>query len=70
MAGLKHYSVNVNGVAATLRLSDADAKTRGLTAADLVGAKKPAPKAKPAATKNVPAAPLNKSRTAAAEKAE
>jgi hypothetical protein len=70
MAGLKSYSVNVNGMAATLRLSDVDAKKRGLTAADLVGAKKATPpKARPAATKNVPAPPLNKSRTAA-EKAE
>jgi hypothetical protein len=69
MAGLKTYSVNVNGTTATLRLSDVDAKNRGLTAADLVGAKKAPPKAKPAATKNVPAPPLNKSRTAA-EKAE
>lgn len=69
MAGLKSYSVHVNGTAATLRLSDADAKSRGLTAANLVGAKKATPpKAKPA-TKNVPAAPLNKARTAA-EKAE
>jgi hypothetical protein len=49
-----------------LRLSDADAKARGLTSADLVGAKPakpPAPKAKPATTKAAPA-PLNKSRTA------
>jgi hypothetical protein len=68
MAGLKTYSVFVNGTVATLRLSDEDAKSRGLTATDLVGAK-PAPKARPARTKNVPAAPLNKSRTAA-EKAE
>jgi hypothetical protein len=69
MAGLKTYNVHVNGVAATLRLSDADAKSRGLTAADVVGAKKATPpKARPA-TKNVPAPPLNKARTAA-EKAE
>jgi len=67
MAGLKTYSVNVNGNAATLRLSDEDAESRGLTAADLVGAT-PAPKAKAPRAKNGPA-PLNKSRTAA-EKAE
>jgi len=70
MAGLKSYSVNVNGTTATLRLSDADAKARGLTAANLAGAKKAAPKARPAATKNTPAAPLNKARTATAEKSE
>ena len=64
--GLSKYNVNVNGTTATLRLSDADAKARGLTAKDLVGTKPatrawtamaaPAPKAAPA--------PLNKSATA------
>jgi len=64
--GLKKYNVTANGTTATLRLSDADAKARGLTAADVVGAKpaKPAPKAKPATAKQAPA-PLNKARTAA-----
>jgi hypothetical protein len=61
VAGLKKYDVEVNGVKTSVRLSEADAKTRGLL--------KPAP-AKPAAdadaaeTKEA-AAPLNKSRTAA-----
>lgn len=68
MAGLKSYSVNVNGTAATLRLSDADAKARGLTAADQVGAAKTAAAPKRTATKAAPA-PLNKSRTAT-DKAE
>jgi hypothetical protein len=70
--GLKTYEVAVNGVKTSLRLSDADAKSRGLF-------KKPP--AKPAATKpaaepgpKAPAhgpdvkeavAPLNKSRTTA-----
>lgn len=31
MAGLKDYDVNVNGRQTTLRLSDDDAKARGLT---------------------------------------
>ena len=63
---LKSYNVTANGTTATLRLSDADAKARGLTAKDLVGTK-PAPKAKPARTAPAPKAapaPLNKSRTA------
>lgn len=64
MAGLKTYSVHVNGTTATLRLSDEDAKARGLTAAHLVGAP-PAPKAKTPRAKNTPSAPLNKARTAA-----
>jgi hypothetical protein len=63
MAGLKTYTVKANGNTATLRLSDADAKARGLTSADLVGAKKSAPKAKAPAAKAAPP-PLNKSRTA------
>jgi hypothetical protein len=67
--GLKTYNVTANGTTATLRLSEADAKARGLTAADLVTAKKPAPKtAGRTAPKQAPA-PLNKSR-AAATKAE
>jgi len=70
MAGLKSYSVNVNGTTATLRLSDADAKARGLTAADVVGAKKATPKARTAATKNTPAPPLNKAISTTAEKSE
>jgi hypothetical protein len=63
MAGLKSYNVTANGTAATLRLSDADAKARGLTAADLVGAKA-APKTAPKTAAKQAPAPLNKSRTA------
>jgi len=73
--GLKKYTVTANGNTTTLRLSDADAKARGLTAADLVEAgKRPAPKTTAKTTagrtpaKQAPA-PLNKSR-AAATKAE
>ena len=58
MAGLKSYTTEVNGIQTTLRLSDADAKTRGLTADKTEDA--PAEKAAPA--------PANKSRTAATNK--
>ena len=65
---LKSYNVTANGTTATLRLSDADAKARGLTAADLVKAKtaapKTAPKAAPKTAAKLAPAPLNKSRTA------
>ena len=64
MAGLKTYTVVVNGFTTSLRLSDADAKARGL----LKPATKPAPKTAEAPdTKNVPAPPLNKSRAAASK---
>ncbi|QLF83818.1 hypothetical protein SEA_MOOSEHEAD_7 [Gordonia phage Moosehead] len=52
---LKTYDVEINGYTTTLRLSDADAKERGLAASE-------APKKEPAAKK---ATPANKSRTAA-----
>jgi hypothetical protein len=60
---LKSYNVTANGTAATLRLSDADAKARGLTAADLVKAKTAAPKTAPKPAAKQAPAPLNKSRT-------
>lgn len=60
MAGLKTYEVEVGGFKTSVRLSDADAKARGLTLPA-----KPAKTADKPATKNVPAAPLNKSRDAA-----
>lgn len=66
MAGLKTYEVEVNGFSTSVRLSDADAKARGLTSTP---AAKPAAKAAEApATKDVPAAPRNKSRSAASDK--
>ncbi|UXE04982.1 hypothetical protein SEA_LTON_7 [Gordonia phage Lton] len=52
--GTKNYDVVINGVATTLKLSDADAKARGLLKAE-------EPKKEPAAKK---ATPANKSRTA------
>lgn len=52
---LKTYDVEINGYATTLRLSEADAKARGLV-------KSEAPKKEPAAKK---ATPANKSRAAA-----
>lgn len=48
---MKEYVVEINGVPHTVQLDEADAKARGLTAADEVGTK--------AAEK-----PANKSRTA------
>ena len=48
MAGLKSYTTEVNGIRTTLRLSDADAKTRGLTADKTAAA--PANKSRTAAT--------------------
>jgi hypothetical protein len=69
VAGLKTYEVDVNGTTASLRLSDADAKARGLLKAEPA---KPAAGSKPAADKTPDAtaakqaaAPLNKSRDAA-----
>lgn len=53
--GTKEYDVVINGVATTLKLSDEDAKARGLL-------KSEAPKKEPAAKK---ATPANKSRAAA-----
>jgi hypothetical protein len=65
MAGLKSYTTEVNGIQTTLRLSDADAKTRGLTA-DKPAAAADIPEDAPA-QKAAPA-PANKSRTAATNK--
>lgn len=52
--GTKEYDVVINGVETTLKLSDEDAKARGLLKVE-------APKKEPAAKK---ATPANKSRTA------
>lgn len=63
MAGLKTYEVEVGGFRTAVRLSDADAKARGLT----LPAKPAAKAADKPATKEA-AAPLNKSRAAATDK--
>lgn len=65
MAGLKSYTTEVNGVSTTLRLSDADAKARGLTA-DKTAAD--AGKTEDAPAQKAAPAPANKSRTAATNK--
>jgi hypothetical protein len=65
VGGLKSYDVDVNGFKTSLRLSDADAKARGLLK------DKPAkPAVKPPAEPAVKeaAAPQNKSRTSAPNK--
>lgn len=78
---LKNYNVVVNGTETILQLDDRDAKARGLTDKDLVGAESSAPdpdaeaaaaaerEAAEAAAKaeadKKAAAPANKSRTAA-----
>lgn len=65
MGGLKTYEVEVGGFKTSVRLSDVDAKARGLLKAPAKPATKP-PADKPAAKEA--AAPANKSRAAATDK--
>lgn len=65
MGGLKSYTTEVNGVETTLRLSDADAKARGLVADKPAAA---TAKTEDAPAQKAAAAPANKSRTAATNK--
>lgn len=69
MGGLKSYTTEVNGIQATLRLSDADAKARGLTPdAPANKTAAAAAKAEDAPAQKAAAAPANKSRSAATNK--
>jgi hypothetical protein len=65
VGGLKTYEVEVGGFKTSVRLSDVDAKARGLLKAPAKPPAKP-PADKPAAKEA--AAPANKSRAAATDK--
>lgn len=69
MAELKDYTTNVNGMETTLRLSEEDAKARGLKGGTPADTPDPAAAEPDAGTAEKAApAPANKSRTASTNK--